>query len=83
MLSLKLGLSARRKQMADELNRDHNTKAAEFDYRRRIVDDIEVILREADVFKPKAVGEPTFLDRYEQDALLRRLAEDIARYIVQ
>lgn len=77
-----LTLSKRRSEMAVELDRDHNTKAAEFDYRRRITDDIEAILREADVFKPRA-GEPSAADRYEQNALLRRVSEDIAAYIIK
>lgn len=69
--------------MAEELEREDNARAAEFDYRRRVVDDIEAILRDAEVFKPRTVGEPSALDRYEQSALLRRLAEDIAAYIVR
>lgn len=77
-----LTLSKRRSEMAVELDRDHNTRSAEFDYRRRIVDDVEAILRDADVFKPRA-GEPSADDRYEQGVLLRRLAEDIAAYIVK
>lgn len=75
-------LSKRRQQMADEIERDHNTKAAEFDYRRRITDDIEAILRDAEVFNPRA-GDPSAADRYEQSALLRRLSEDITAYIVK
>ena len=75
-------LSARRQQMANELERDHNDRAAEFDYRRRVTDDIERILLEADVFRPRT-SDPSDADRYEQNALLRRLAEDIAAYIVR
>lgn len=80
MLIFGITLSKRRQQMADELAADHNTKAAEFDYRRRITDDVEAILRDADVFKPHT-DSPA--DRYEQNALLRRVAEDIAAYVVQ
>lgn len=76
-----LTLSKRRSEMAVEIDRDHNTRSAEFDYRRRIVDDIEAILRDADVFKPRSQDSAD--DRYEQNALLRRLAEDIAAYIVK
>lgn len=76
-------LSKRRTQMAADIERDHNPSAAEFDYRRRITDDIETILRDADVFKPRGWTGGDSADRYEQSALLRRLAEDIATYIVK
>lgn len=76
-----LTLSKRRNEMAAELERDDNPRSAEFDYRRRITDDIETILREAEVFS--ASKNPSADDRYEQNALLRRLAEDIASYIVK
>jgi hypothetical protein len=67
--------------MAVELDREDGPRAAEFDYRRRITDDIETILREAEVFSGSR--NPSADDRYEQNALLRRLAEDIANYIVK
>lgn len=77
-----LTLSKRRSEMAIEVERDSNNRAAEFDYRRRITDDIEAILREAEVFQPRG-SNPSPDDRYEQNVLLRRLAEDIAAYIVK
>lgn len=73
-------LSKRRGEMAIELDREDGPRAAEFDYRRRITDDIESILRDAEVFKPRSSSGN---DQYEQNALLRRLAEDIANYIVK
>jgi hypothetical protein len=76
-----LTLSKRRSEMAVEIDRDHGSKAAEFDYRRRITDDIESILREADAFK--LGSRASAADRYEQNVLLRRLAEDISAYIVK
>lgn len=82
MITYGLSLSKRRTALAAELE-SAGARTAEFDYRRRIVDDIEAILRGAEVFKPHTVGEPTPLDRYEENALLRRLAEDIAAYIVK
>jgi hypothetical protein len=75
-------LSKRRKEMANQIEADHNPKSAEFDYRRRITDDVESILRDAEVFKPRA-GELSSADRYEQSALLRRLSEDITSYIIK
>ena len=83
MITFGRSLSGRRKQMASELEAQTSQRTAEFDYRRRIVDDIEAILREDEVFKPKTMGDPTALDRYEESALLRRLAENIAAYIVK
>jgi hypothetical protein len=81
MLILGLALSKRRQQMAEEINTEHNGKTAEFDYRRRIADDIRVLLKESDAFK---IGESaSALDRYEQTELIYRLAEDIAAYIVK
>jgi hypothetical protein len=81
MLILGLALSKRRQQMAEEIDKEHNSKVAEFDYRRRITDDIRVLLKDSDAFK---VGESASdLDRYEQTELMYRLAEDIAAYIVK
>lgn len=76
-----LTLSKRRSEMAVELDRDDTPRSSEFDYRRRVTDDIECILREAEVFSNSR--NPSSDDRYEQNALLRRLAEDIANYIVK
>ena len=72
-------LSIRRSEMATQLEKTADQRAADFDYRRRITDDIEDIMRDADVFKPR--GGDT--DTYEQSALLRRLAEDIVSYIIK
>lgn len=74
-------LSARRREMATQLEKTDNPKAADFDYRRRITDDIEDIMRDADVFKPR--GTQTAAALYEQNALLRRLSEDIVSYIIK
>lgn len=80
-----ISLSKRRSQMAIELEKADNTKAAEFDYRRRVSDDIKTILEEAEVFKSRVLSgaAPSALDRYEQDTLIRRLADDITAYIVK
>ena len=75
-------LAKRRQEMASQIEVDHNVRSAEFDYRRRITDDIEGIMRSADVFKPHG-SSPSGSDVYEQNALLRRLAEDIVSYIVK
>jgi len=75
----KRALSVRRVEMAKQLDRDHDKRAADFDYRRKIADDIEVILKENEVFNPNP-SDPS--GSYEQNALLRRLAEDIVSYIV-
>jgi len=81
MTTFQLALSKRRQQMADEIGSDHSDRSVDFDYRRRVTDDVEAILREAEVFKP--TGTVSADDRYEQDVLLRRLAEDLVRYIIQ
>jgi cob(I)alamin adenosyltransferase len=75
-------LSVRRSEMAVQLEKTANQRAADFDYRRRIIDDIEDMMRGADVFKPRG-GEPSAAALHEQNALLRRLAEDIASYIIK
>lgn len=81
MITLGLSLSSRRKEMAAQLKKHPTAQsAADFDYRRRITDDIEAILRDGDVFK-SSLGDPH--GQYEQNALLRRLAEDIVRYIIR
>ena len=75
-------LSVRRSEMALQLEKSADQRAADFDYRRRITDDIEDIMRDADVFRPRG-GDPTAAALHEQSTLLRRLAEDIASYIVK
>ena len=71
-------LSVRRIEMAKQLDKDHDQKAADFDYRRRICDDIETILRKNDVFRPDVSSG----SQAEQDALLRLVSEDIVSYII-
>lgn len=74
----RMKLSVRRNRLED--GQEDNPRVADFEYRRDITNDVEAILRDAEVFKPSG---DSSLDRYEQNALLRRLAEDIAAYIVQ
>jgi hypothetical protein len=68
--------------MAVQIEKSGDERASEFDYRRRITDDIEDIMRDAEVFRPQG-GEPSSGAIYEQNALLRRLSEDIVSYIIK
>lgn len=81
-LTFTLKLSKRRQRMAEAIEAGvDNPSAAEFDYRRRVQDDVEAFLQEAEVFTKRLGGSDA--DRYEARALTRRLAEDITRYITQ
>lgn len=78
-----MGLSLRRQQMADKKTANKNRgddSAADFEYRRDVVDDIEKILGQAEPFivlDSLALGDVVTIDR----VLLRKAAEDIGRYI--
>ena len=75
-------LSVRRREMALQVEKSPDQPVSDFDYRRRITDDIEDIMRDADVFRPQG-GDSSSAALYEQNGLLRRLAEDITSYIVK
>lgn len=81
-MNLTMSLSSRRSQMATRLRgEDHNDKAADFDYRRDVSNDIEVLLRDAGVFSRETFGggQKDDLDRTRK---LRDLADDLTKYIV-
>lgn len=75
-------LSVRRREMATQVEKSLGQPVSDFDYRRRITDDIEDIMRDADVFQIKG-GDSSSGALYEQNVLLRRLAEDIMSYILK
>lgn len=77
-----MGLSLRRQQMGNRKTETHSKRddeVADFEYRRDLLSDIEEILTQAEPFISIDVGaeEALVIDR----ALLRRVAEDIVRYI--
>ena len=77
-----MGLSLRRQQMASKKIGNHTKRddsETDFEYRRDVVDDIEKILAAAEpfVFVSADADVVTTIDA----ALLRKVAEDIGRYI--
>lgn len=77
-----MGLSLRRQQMASKKTETHNKRddsETDFEYRRDVVDDIEKILIDAEpfVFVSADADVVTTIDA----VLLRKMAEEIGRYI--